>query len=253
MVIGIELTQVKGNLVELQCIMKFMSMGFECSTPYGNQAKYDILIDVGNEIIRVQCKKSHWVDDKKGIMFSTSSQTTNTKKTIRHKYTSDQIDYFATCWGENVYLVPVDECSTSKTLRIIPKTDSTPNNVCMAEDYLAENLLGHLSLYNNNDFEETVPNIVSQQNNEPKYKCMDCGCKIYRASSRCVKCHLEHLRKRRPSRDDLKDMIRHESFLSIGHKYKVSDNAVRKWCNGYGLPVKKSDINSYSEKKWLSV
>ena len=59
-----EFTQVKGNLVELQCIMKFISMGFECSLPYGNQAKYDILVDIGIEFLRVQCKKYHTVDDK---------------------------------------------------------------------------------------------------------------------------------------------------------------------------------------------
>ena len=41
-----EYTQSKGNLVELQCISKFIELGYECSIPYGNSAKYDFIADV---------------------------------------------------------------------------------------------------------------------------------------------------------------------------------------------------------------
>ena len=37
-------------------------------------------------------------------------------------------------------------------------------------------------------------------------------------------------------------MIREETFISIGYKYKVSDNAIRKWCKAEGLPHLKSEI-----------
>jgi hypothetical protein len=39
----------------------------------------------------------------------------------------------------------------------------------------------------------------------------------------------------RPSRDDLQNDISSMSFLAIGRKYGVSDNAVRKWARIYGL------------------
>ena len=250
-----ELTQVKGNLVELQCMMKFISMGFECSTPYGNQAKYDLLVDTGKEILRVQCKKSHWVDDKKSIEFHTCSLTTNTQKTTRHLYTSEQIDYFATCWEDKVYLVPVDECSTSKSLRMVPKEPKTPPNVNMAEDYLVENFLGHLSFYQESDYEEQVPIKIKENGNMLKGKCPDCGAPVWKEGSRCVSCANLQMRvvKDRPNREELKRLIRTETFVSISKLYNVSDNAIRKWCDSYNLPRKKSEIKKYSDEEWNKI
>lgn len=248
-----QLTQVKGNLVELQCIMKFISMGFECSTPYGNQAKYDILVDTGKEILRIQCKKSHWVDDKKSIMFSTVSQTVNTKSITKHRYTSEDIDYFATCWEDKVYLIPVEECSTSKSLRIVPRTEKTPSSVNMAEDYLVENFLGHLSLYKEADFEEQVP-IKVQDINSTNYKCTNCGAPVQKKEGLCVSCSNFFQRKvERPDRDDLKKLIREKSFLEIGRKYGVSDNAIRKWCKAENLPYKKTEIKKLTNKEWILI
>ncbi len=40
---------------------------------------------------------------------------------------------------------------------------------------------------------------------------------------------------KRPSKVDLKEAILHNSWLALGRKYKVSDNAVRKWAKQYGL------------------
>lgn len=247
-----DITQVKGNLVELQCIMKFMSMGFECSTPYGNQAKYDILVDIGDEILRIQCKKSRWIDDRKSISFQTCSQTTNTQKTVKHLYTSKDIDYFATCWEDNVYLVPVEECSTSKSLRIAPKEKNTPPNVNFAEDYLVENILGHKSLYKAEDFEEQVP-IKVKEIKENLYFCKICGInKVWKQNSICVKCNglLHRKVKDRPTREVLKEEIRNSSFLKLGKKYNVSDNAIRKWCISYNLPTKKREIEKYTNEEW---
>ena len=44
----------------------------------------------------------------------------------------------------------------------------------------------------------------------------------------------------RPSREELKQMIRKESFLAIGKKFNVTDNAIRKWCRAVNLPEKKT-------------
>lgn len=84
--------------------------------------------------------------------------------------------------------------------------------------------------------------------------CIDCGKIIDNRSQRCEEC--EHKRQRRvewPQRDELKNLIRTESFSSIGKKYNVSDNAIRKWCKNYNLPTKKSEIKNYSDKEWEEV
>lgn len=116
-------TKSKGNITELTCLIGFMSMGFDCSIPYGDNCRYDIIVDVGDELLRVQCKSStnpikNGIRDLDAFCFSTVTQTTNTKETIRRRYDESQIDYFATAYNGKVYLVPVSECSTGKTLRL---------------------------------------------------------------------------------------------------------------------------------------
>lgn len=54
----------------------------------------------------------------------------------------------------------------------------------------------------------------------------------------------------RPSREELKFLIRNYPFLQIGKKYGVSDNAIRKWCIKYHLPNKVSQISLISDKDW---
>ena len=49
-------TQSIGNIVELQCISKFIELGYEVSIPYGNGAKYDFVADVNGKFLRIQCK-----------------------------------------------------------------------------------------------------------------------------------------------------------------------------------------------------
>lgn len=81
--------------------------------------------------------------------------------------------------------------------------------------------------------------------------CIDCGVPILATSIRCNKC--EKIASRvvqRPDRNKLKEEIRNYSFLEIGRKYGVSDNAIRKWCIAYGLPYKKSVIKTFSDLDW---
>lgn len=49
------------------------------------------------------------------------------------------------------------------------------------------------------------------------------------------KCSGLDRRKPRPDKETLADEITKESFLALGRKYGVSDNAVRKWAKNYGL------------------
>lgn len=140
-------TQSKGNSLELKCIAKFIELGYECSIPYGNSALYDFIADINGKLLRIQCKNSlHSYQsfshdrDRGSFQIPTFRQTTNTKRTTRHTYNENEIDYFMTMFLDNFYLVPVTECNTSKILRLTPPK----NNIkCYnkAEDYLLENVL----------------------------------------------------------------------------------------------------------------
>ena len=86
---------------------------------------------------------------------------------------------------------------------------------------------------------------------EKKYYCIDCGKEITYNSNRCVECQAKTRRVvERPSREELKQQIRYQSFVSLGKTYGVSDKAIVKWCIAYNLPSKKKDINNYTDNEW---
>ena len=252
-------TQSIGNIVELQCISKFIELGYEVSVPYGNGAKYDFVVDVNGKFLRIQCKScSH--PKKKGtnnydlsaIQISTSSQTTNTQKTVRHLYTKEQIDYFATYYNGKVYLIPVEECSVNKTLRFGPPKNGN-NNYNKAENYEIEKIIDYSDelIASKKDFEERTKNNIEQ-----KEICSCCG-KLISSQSKsglCQECYLTSINPiKRPTRKELKDLIRNESFLGIGKKYKVTDNTIRKWCKVENLPSRKADIKMYTDEEWSKI
>lgn len=55
-------------------------------------------------------------------------------------------------------------------------------------------------------------------------------------SKRCSS--VSQMKVRRPDKEALQRMISEESWVSIGKKFGVSDNAVRKWAKSYGLMSK---------------
>ena len=57
----------------------------------------------------------------------------------------------------------------------------------------------------------------------------------------------------RPSREELKKLIRKKPFTTIGKEYGVSDNAIRNWCKIYNLPYKKSEIKKINDTEWLLI
>ena len=116
----IEETQKKGTLTELHCILDLTALGVRTLTPTDEASKYDVVADLNGHFIRIQCKTSTWALDTKesqsAFYISTYSQTTNTKQTVRHMYSEDDIDYFYTYFQGQGYLVSIKEAS-GKTFR----------------------------------------------------------------------------------------------------------------------------------------
>ena len=98
---------------------------------------------------------------------------------------------------------------------------------------------------------DDIKKIISEV---PKYHCPVCGKPMTKDASMCQACLHELQRTCEwPSRELLKNLIRTKPFTMIGLEYKVSDNAVRKWCIHYGLPSKKKDIRQYSDEDWANL
>ena len=81
--------------------------------------------------------------------------------------------------------------------------------------------------------------------NKTKYYCKDYGKEINKGSVYCTICSHKHTRKvkDRPSKEKLlQDFKELKSFVKIGAKYGVSDNAIRKWFIQVGLPSKSKEL-----------
>ena len=95
---------------------------------------------------------------------------------------------------------------------------------------------------------------LSQPQKQEKF-CIDCG-KLLSSNraTRCPECEKKRQRVcERPSREELKVLIRNKPFTEIASCYGVSDNAIRKWCDMEKLPRTKKEINSYSEEEWILI
>jgi hypothetical protein len=123
----------KGLMTELECQQAFIHLGYSVSVPLGNFDKYDMIADVDGHLLRIQCKSATYDEVGDYISFNCRSVTTNTKKTNRHSYSKDEIDYFATSWNGKVYLVPVNECSVTKKLWLWD-TKSDKSTATLAKD-----------------------------------------------------------------------------------------------------------------------
>lgn len=103
--------------------------------------------------------------------------------------------------------------------------------------------LDHIDGDNTNNLQENLrilcPNCHSQTDtwsgrNQKKekqsHKC-DCGQEIGKGSKNCLNCSSVKNRKvkDRPSKEELLKMVKETSFVEVGRRFGVSDNAIRKW------------------------
>ena len=135
-------TNQKGLITEIEVALYLIKLGYNVSQPLNADSRYDLILDTGKQLLRLQVKTAHLsATAQNSISFKCRSITgrkeTGVLKTSR--YTSEEIDYFATFWNNQVYLVPVTQCSTDKTLHLTK--ERIRSNYSYADDFKAEEVL----------------------------------------------------------------------------------------------------------------
>lgn len=138
-------TKQKGNITELECLLAFVKNGYKVSIPYGEDCRYDLVVDIHNHLCRIQCKTSHALTNPEdGFKLKTQSVVITTHGTKQSKYSETEIDFFATMYEGQCYLIPVAECGHEKTLRFRYPANGQKKGVSLAENYTLEKMVEHI-------------------------------------------------------------------------------------------------------------
>ena len=82
--------------------------------------------------------KTASLKDENAIKFSCRTTHVNCTGVKNERYSSEDIDYFATYWKDQCYLVSIKECSAEKTLRFDYPKNGQKKGVTLASDYELE-------------------------------------------------------------------------------------------------------------------
>lgn len=134
--------QIKGLTTEIICMQKFIELGYIVSIPYGNNSRYDLLVDNGKTIWKVQCKAAS-LNDNGSYTVATCNKSLTTKiRKIKH-YTKEEIDFIVSIIEDKLVVIPVEyiKNSNSKSFRTKLPKYGTKSNCNLIEDFTVEKYL----------------------------------------------------------------------------------------------------------------
>ena len=119
----------------IRCLLVFYWV-----TPVG-----DFIIDINGKLLKIQVKTCRIFEEEGYIDFATSTSHTNTQGTVNHSYSEKEIDYFATIYNNECYLIPFEKCGKrAQRIRYVPTKNGQTKGVIMAKDYLLKDVIEKL-------------------------------------------------------------------------------------------------------------
>lgn len=107
-------------------------------------------------------------------------------------------------------------------------------------------------------YDESLDYPIRKKGTHQEHLCVDCGkptsgAGYLRCSACASKARIVPLEKMLVTREELKELIRTTPFTTIGKRFGMNDNSIRKWCDKFNLPRTKKIINSYSDEEWANI
>ena len=128
-------TKQVGELSEAMILARFLELGFVVLQPFGDNQRYDLVVEKPAGFVRVQCKTAKLNADGSVLSFSCKS---NAGGYNRRDY-KGEIDAFAVYSHEikKCFFIPIDDAGVSQMfLRLInPKNNTSITTVNWAKDY----------------------------------------------------------------------------------------------------------------------
>ena len=123
-----------GDISEAQVITAFTKLGYHVLLPFGENHRYDLVVDDGANLLRVQVKTGRV---RGGVIrYSCSSSHAHRGGTLRPYF--GQIDYLAVYCPETekVYILPEKELTATRAhLRLLPTRNNMKKTIRWASDF----------------------------------------------------------------------------------------------------------------------
>jgi hypothetical protein len=112
--------------------------GYTISVPFGENTRYDLVIDDGAELARVQCKTGRLKDG--AVVFKTASTYAHHRGAPRSsRHYQGEIDFFGVFCRETegVYFIPIDEVESTwqAMLRVTAPRNRQRRKIRFAADF----------------------------------------------------------------------------------------------------------------------
>ena len=135
------LNKIKGNIGEAKCLAKMVELGIPVAIPFGDNERYDLIIEDKGQLKKIQVKYSSQQESPGSVVFKTASSTNHTTNKHYDTYEND-VDGFLlyNSITDEIYYLPIDVVGSKKTItvRMEPAKNGQTKNCLMSQDYLAE-------------------------------------------------------------------------------------------------------------------
>ena len=134
-----------GEITEQQVALEFLKLGILVSKPLVQSSRYDFIVDINHKLYKIQVKTGI-LKENAYIKFTTSTSHTNTKGTVNLTYSENDVDFFATMYNGECYLIPIQDCGKrAQRLRIVPpKKNGRTKGITFAKDYRLKDVIERL-------------------------------------------------------------------------------------------------------------
>ena len=130
-----------GEITEQQVVLEFLKQGILISKPLVQSSRYDFIADINGKLYKIQVKTGTFKENSY-LEFATSTSHTNTKGTVNISYSADDVDFFATIYENQCYLVPYNLCGKRiQRLRLVPTKNGQTKGILFAKDFKLEDII----------------------------------------------------------------------------------------------------------------
>ena len=130
-----------GEITEQQVAIEFLKLGILVSKPLVQSSRYDFIADINHKLYKIQVKTGTYKEDAY-LEFATSTSHTNTKGTLNLHYSEEDVDFFATMYKGQCYLVPYNLCGKrTQRIRFVPTKNGQIKGILFAKDFHLEDIV----------------------------------------------------------------------------------------------------------------